>query len=104
VANLLGLKPGNVTINMTFLGGGFGRRGTNDFVIQAVLASRAAGRPVKVIWSREEDMQHDQYRHGLSCAGWRLASNDLFQQHICSGMFHRRNCRYCQPGTLRISP
>ena len=66
VANLLGLEPDNVTLNMTFLGGGFGRRGADDFVIHAVLASKAAGRPVKVIWSREEDMQHDQYRHAAT--------------------------------------
>jgi isoquinoline 1-oxidoreductase beta subunit len=66
VANLLGLEPGDVTLNMTFLGGGFGRRGANDFVIQAVLASKAVGRPVKVIWSREEDIKHDLYRHAAS--------------------------------------
>jgi len=66
VANLLGLKPDNITLNMTFLGGGFGRRGANDFVIHAVLASRAVGRPVKVIWSREEDVQHDLYRHAAT--------------------------------------
>jgi isoquinoline 1-oxidoreductase beta subunit len=66
VASLLGLEPGKVTLNMTFLGGGFGRRGADDFVIHAVLASKAVGRPVKVIWSREEDMRHDQYRHAAT--------------------------------------
>lgn len=66
VANLLGLELGNVTLNMAFLGGGLGRRGSNDFVFHSVLASKAVGRPVKVIWSREEDMQQDQYRHAAT--------------------------------------
>jgi isoquinoline 1-oxidoreductase beta subunit len=48
------------------MGGGFGRRGSDDFVFHAVLASRAVGRPVKVIWSREEDIQHDLYRHAAT--------------------------------------
>jgi isoquinoline 1-oxidoreductase beta subunit len=66
VAKLLGAEPAKVTLNMTFLGGGFGRRGSDDFVFHAVLASKAVGRPVKVIWSREEDMQHDLYRHAAT--------------------------------------
>ena len=53
----------NVKVHTTFLGGGFGRRAENDFVIQAVtLAKALPGRPIKVIWSREEDIQHDVYR------------------------------------------
>src|SRR3972149_2157362 len=52
-----------VTVHTTFLGGGFGRRAENDFVVQAVtLAKALPGKPIKVIWSREEDMQHDVYR------------------------------------------
>jgi len=66
VANLLGLEPGKVTLNMTFMGGSFGRRGSDDFVFQAVLASKSVGRPVKLIWSREEDIQHDLYRHAAT--------------------------------------
>jgi len=66
VAKLLGLEPAKVTLNMTFMGGGFGRRGAHDFVFHAVLASRAVGRPVKLIWSREEDIQHDLYRHAAT--------------------------------------
>jgi isoquinoline 1-oxidoreductase beta subunit len=61
-ARLTGLDPSKVTVNTTFLGGGFGRRAMQDFVIEAVEASKAAGVPVKVIWSREDDIQHDFYR------------------------------------------
>jgi isoquinoline 1-oxidoreductase subunit beta len=62
VSQLLGLPKEKVRIHRTLLGGGFGRRLVADFVVQAVLASKAVGAPVKVIWSREEDMQHDIYR------------------------------------------
>ncbi|WP_416898465.1 MAG: molybdopterin cofactor-binding domain-containing protein [Minwuia sp.] len=62
------LDEANVTVHVTYLGGGFGRRGEPDFVRQAVkLAMEAPGRPVKLIWSREEDMKNDTYRPaGLS--------------------------------------
>jgi len=66
---VLGLPPESVYIHRTFLGGGFGRRLLADFVAQAILVAKAVGRPVKVIWTREEDMRHDFYRpavlHGL---------------------------------------
>ena len=62
LAGLLNLPPEKITINRTLLGGGFGRRLWVDFVIQAAVTSKAVGKPVKVVWSREEDMQHDIYR------------------------------------------
>jgi isoquinoline 1-oxidoreductase beta subunit len=62
VSQLLGMPKDKVRINRTLLGGGFGRRLVADFMVHAVLASKAVGAPVKVIWSREEDMQHDIYR------------------------------------------
>ena len=62
VADALGLSPERVKINTTYLGGGFGRRGEVDYIVQAVMVSKAAGKPVKLIWSREEDIQHDFYR------------------------------------------
>ena len=61
-AAALGIKPENVTVNTTYLGGGFGRRLELDFIVQAALTSKAVGKPVKLIWSREEDMTHDFYR------------------------------------------
>jgi isoquinoline 1-oxidoreductase beta subunit len=57
-----GLSMDKVKIHTTYLGGGFGRRGEADFVTEAVETSKAVGAPVKVIWSREDDMQHDFYR------------------------------------------
>jgi isoquinoline 1-oxidoreductase subunit beta len=62
VAGVLGLQPERVKINTTYLGGGFGRRGEVDYILQAVMVSKAVGKPVKLIWSREEDIQHDYYR------------------------------------------
>ena len=62
VARLLEIPIERVRLHTTLLGGGFGRRFEDDFVVQAVLASRAVGRPVKVLWSREEDLRHDFYR------------------------------------------
>jgi isoquinoline 1-oxidoreductase beta subunit len=59
---LTGLPAAKVRVHTTYLGGGFGRRGEQDFVIEAIEASRAVGAPVKVMWTREDDMQHDFYR------------------------------------------
>jgi len=61
-AGIAGVKPEQVTIQTTFLGGGFGRRIDVDYVIQAVEISKAVGAPVKLVWSREDDMKHDFYR------------------------------------------
>jgi isoquinoline 1-oxidoreductase beta subunit len=57
-----GLPPSAVKIHTTYLGGGFGRRGEADFVADAVETSNAVGKPVKVVWTREDDIQHDFYR------------------------------------------
>jgi isoquinoline 1-oxidoreductase beta subunit len=62
LSGMFKLPPESVSINRTLLGGGFGRRLLVDFVVQAALVSKAVGKPVKVVWSREEDMQHDVYR------------------------------------------
>jgi isoquinoline 1-oxidoreductase beta subunit len=61
-AGLLNMKPEQITLRTTFLGGGFGRRVDVDYVLQAVEISKAAGMPVKLVWSREDDMTHDYYR------------------------------------------
>jgi len=56
------LKPEQIHVHTTFLGGGFGRRYERDFVEEAVLLSQATGKPVKLVWSREEDIQNDYFR------------------------------------------
>ena len=57
-----GLPAKAVNIYTTYLGGGFGRRGEADYVTDAVETSKSVGKPVKVIWTREDDIQHDYYR------------------------------------------
>ena len=77
-AKITGLDPKSVFVHTTFLGGGFGRRFETDFVGEAVEISKAMGGPVKVTWSREDDIQHDYYRTashahfeaGLDAEGW----------------------------------
>ena len=71
-AEITGLKPDQITVKTTFLGGGFGRRIDVDYIRQAVEISKAVGAPVKLLWTREDDMTHDFYRpaslHQLSGA------------------------------------
>jgi isoquinoline 1-oxidoreductase beta subunit len=57
-----GVDPKAVFVHNAFLGGGFGRRAVNDELVQAVEVSKAVGRPVKLIWTREEDIRSDRYR------------------------------------------
>ena len=74
VANTLGLKESDVTVNVTLLGGGFGRKSKCDFVLEAALLSREmGGAPVKVVWTREDDIQHGFY-HSVS------------YQHVTAGL------------------
>ena len=62
VAEALGIRRKHVIVHTTMMGGGFGRRAIADFAVDAALISRETGRPVKVLWSREDDIQHDYYR------------------------------------------
>ena len=62
VAKYLGLPGENVTVNVTLLGGGFGRKSKPDFAVEAALCSKAiGGAPVKVVWTREDDIRNDFY-------------------------------------------
>jgi isoquinoline 1-oxidoreductase subunit beta len=62
VAAALKIKPDQVKVHVTLIGGGFGRRLTADYAVEAALLSKAAGAPVHVQWTREDDMTHDYYR------------------------------------------
>jgi len=81
VAQAVGLDPDQVKVNVTLMGGGFGRRLEHDYAVEAALVSKAIGGPVKVIWTREDDMRFSTYRpaslHQLSAVldggGWPAA-------------------------------
>jgi isoquinoline 1-oxidoreductase beta subunit len=99
------IAPEKVVVHKTMLGGGFGRRGAvQDYVKQAVLIAKAAGQPVKLLWTREEDIRHDFYRPtamvkftaGLDAGGtpiaWRVRLTgpsiiaSLFPQRLTDGV------------------
>lgn len=62
ISKALNIDPATVRVTRTYLGGGFGRRSDAEYAGQAALISKAVGKPVKLIWSREEDIRHDFYR------------------------------------------
>lgn len=65
VAQQLGFEPEKVNVNVTLLGGGFGRKSKPDFIVEAALLSKLRNKPVKVLWSREDDIQNGYY-HAVS--------------------------------------
>lgn len=85
VAQLTGLDRLSIDVRMSRLGGGFGRRLTADYVAEAVLVSKAAGVPVKVTWTREDDMAHDFLRPG----GWHELTAGLDEKGNAIAWRHR---------------
>ncbi len=61
VAAATGASASDITVHVTFLGGGFGRKSKADFVVEAALIAKEAGAPVRVQWTREDDLRHDYY-------------------------------------------
>jgi isoquinoline 1-oxidoreductase beta subunit len=65
-SKVAGTKPNKVTVHQTLMGGGYGRRFEQDFLVDALILSKSTKKPVKVIWSREDDVQHDEYRPAVA--------------------------------------
>jgi len=62
ISKATGLSPDKITVHTTYMGGGFGRRYQGDFSLEAAQVAKQAGKPVQLVWSREDDMTHDFYR------------------------------------------
>ncbi|NRB52258.1 MAG: xanthine dehydrogenase family protein molybdopterin-binding subunit [Saprospiraceae bacterium] len=62
VAKELGIEADQVKLNLCYLGGGLGRRSTSDYIVESVKLSQATGKPVKLMWTREDDLQYGMYR------------------------------------------
>jgi isoquinoline 1-oxidoreductase beta subunit len=105
VATAVGLKPEAVHVNVTLLGGGFGRRLEHDYAVEAALVSKAIDSPVKIMWTREDDMRFSTYRppsvHRLSATldaqGWPVAFSHRLISPTISG-------QKGQPGDGGIDP
>ena len=91
VAELLGIAPAKVEVNITLIGGGFGRRLAVDYALEAAEISRAVKAPVQLLWSRADDMKHGHFQaasvHYLS-AGFDAQGTPVAWKHTKAGSFH----------------
>jgi isoquinoline 1-oxidoreductase beta subunit len=105
VATAVGLDPDNVKVNVLLIGGGFGRRLEHDYGVEAAQVSKAINGPVKVIWTREDDMRNSTYRpasyHKLSGVldgqGWPV----VFSHHLVAPSI---SAQKGQPGEGGVDP
>ena len=91
VAQLLGIAPADVDVNITLIGGGFGRRLGVDYAVEAADISRAAKAPIQLLWSRADDMKQGHFQaasvHYLS-AGFDAQGAAVAWKHTKAGSFH----------------
>lgn len=85
LAQILGLALEDVTVHATWLGGAFGRKSKPDFVVEAALISREVGRPVKVTWTREDDIRHGYFHAGSA----QRFEAGLDAEGTCTAFLHR---------------
>jgi len=90
VADAMGIDVEQVQIHQHPMGGGFGRRSNSDIAVQAARIARAVGEPVKLIWSREEDVRHDHYRPAVA-SRFRAALNDVGQISAWENVYHDKH-------------
>ena len=107
VAEIAGLPPEAAKVNVTYLGGGFGRRFEQDFVAEAVRIAKQAAAPVKLVWTREDDLQHDFYRpaayNKLSAALDSKGQPVAWRQRIVSPSIFKRAMPQSLEGDLDAS-
>ena len=109
VAEALGIPKENVTAHVTLLGGAFGRKSKPDYVVEAALLSKKTGRPVKVTWTREDEIRHGYY-HSVSAqrleAGLDAAGRPVAWLHRTAfppiGSTFDAKATYSDPGELAL--
>jgi Molybdopterin-binding domain of aldehyde dehydrogenase len=86
VASALGIEKSDVLCYVTLLGGGFGRKSKPDYVAEAALLSKQVGKPVKVVWSREDDSRFDYYH---AVAAIYMRGRDISKQYLIRVQPHK---------------